>query len=200
MQDTEVLLSEHVKHLGKCGDVVRVAPGYARNYLLPRGIATIATEDRKAAMARKREKLDTELAALLVEIDARIKILEGLKLKTIERADDHGHLYGSVNAQRIVERLAKERQPGTEKDVRLDKGLKDVGHHEVTLHLHAERSATIKIEIEAEGAAEKAALEAKEAEAKAAGKAEAVAEGVSEATEEAEQAPEEIASEAPEGD
>lgn len=175
MRDTEVLLREHVKDLGKCGDIVRVAPGYARNYLLPRGIATFASEDNKKAMARKRERLDVELAALLADIDARIAIMEKLELKTIERADDHGHLFGSVNAKRIVELLAGAGQNVDEKDVRLEKGLKSVGEHEVTIHLHAERSTTVKIVIEAEGAAEKAAAEAADAAAKAAGKAEAIA-------------------------
>ena len=79
MRDTEVLLREHVKDLGICGDIVRVAPGYARNYLLPRGIATHASEDNKAAMARKRERLDSELAQLLQDIDARIAILEKIR-------------------------------------------------------------------------------------------------------------------------
>ncbi len=183
MRDTEVLLREHVKDLGKCGDIVRVAPGYARNYLLPRGIATHASEDNKKAMARKRERLDAELAALLADIDARIALLEKLELKTIERADDHGRLYGSVSAQRIVELMAEAGQKVDEKDVRLEKGLKMVGHHEVTIHLHAERSTTVKIEIEAEGAAEKAAQEAAEAAEKAAGKAEAKAEAEAEAAE-----------------
>lgn len=175
MRDTEVLLRENVKHLGKCGDIVRVKPGYARNYLLPRGIATFASEDTVKAMARKRERLDAELAELLADLDIRIGAMEKLTLKTIERADDHGHLYGSVNANRIVELLAGCGQSVEEKDVRLEKPIKSVGGHEVTIHLHAERSAVVKLEVEAEGAAEKAAAEAADAAAKAAGKAEAKA-------------------------
>jgi large subunit ribosomal protein L9 len=186
MRDTEVLLREHVKDLGKCGDIVRVKAGYARNYLLPRGIATFASEENKRAMARKRERLDAEEKALLADIDARIAVMEKLVLKTIERADDHGHLFGSVNAQRIVELLAGVGQVVEEKDVRLDKGLKAVGTHEVPIHLHAERSTVVKVEIEAEGAAEKAAAAAADAAAKAAGKAEAKAAEAAEAEEGAE--------------
>ncbi|MCB9915788.1 MAG: 50S ribosomal protein L9 [Planctomycetes bacterium] len=175
MRDTEVLLREHVKNLGKCGDIVRVKAGFARNYLLPRGIATFASEDTIKAMARKRERLDAEEAALLADLDARIRVMQALALKTIERADDHGHLFGSVNAQRIVQLLGDAGQTIEERAVRLEKPIKSVGMHEVVIHLHAERSATVKIEVEAEGAAEKAAQEAADAAAKAAGKAEAKA-------------------------
>jgi len=151
MRDTEVLLREHVKNLGHCGDIVRVAPGYARNYLIPKGIGIPATEDNKKAMERRRVRLDAEEAALLVEIDARLAAFAKLELKTTQRTDDHGHLYGSVSAAMIVALMAEKGHAIEEKDVRLEKPIKTVGRHTIAIHLHAERSGAIEIEVISEG-------------------------------------------------
>ena len=159
MRDTEILLREHVNNLGRCGDVVRVAPGYARNYLLPRGLATAATDDNKKAMARRRERLDVEEAALFAEIDARLEALNGLVLETTQKADDNGHLYGSVTAAHIAALLTEAGRPVEEKDVRLEKHLKEIGRHIVKIHLHSERSGEVVVEIKAEGADETATPE-----------------------------------------
>ena len=152
MRDTEVLLREHVKNLGKCGDIVRVAPGYARNYLIPKGIGIQATEDNKKAMARRRERLDSEEAALLAEIDKRLEAFAKLELVTEQRSDDHGHLYGSVNAAAIVQLLADVGHEVSEKDVRLEAPLKTVGEHEVPLHVLGQMTVAIRVTVEAEGA------------------------------------------------
>jgi len=150
MKTTEVLLREHVKGLGRCGDIVRVAPGYARNYLIPKRIGIQATDDNKQAMERRRVRLDAEEAALLAEIDARLAAFSKLELKTIQRCDDHGHLYGSVNAMMIVSLLAEAGHEIGEKDVRLERPIKSVGVHQVTIHLHAERSGEVSVAVEGE--------------------------------------------------
>ena len=152
MQFTEVLLKEHVKNLGRCGDVVKVTPGYARNFLIPRGIGIPASEENKKAMATRRARLDAEEKAMFAEIDGRLQVLSGVVVKTTEKADEGGHLYGSVNAARIAELLVAAGHEVTEKDVRLEKHLKTVGVHPVTVHLHAERSTEIAVEILAEAA------------------------------------------------
>jgi len=154
MRDTEILLREHVKDLGRCGDIVRVAPGYARNYLIPKGIGIPANEDNKLAMARRRERLDAEEVALFAKLDERLGTLTKLVLKTTQRADDHGHLYGSVSPQVIVGLLAEAGHTIAEKDVRLEKPIKAVGTHTVGIHLHAERSGEIMVQVLAEGAEE----------------------------------------------
>src|SRR5262245_3840987 len=106
MANIEVLLREHVRHLGKCGDVVRVKPGYARNYLFPNKLATQATDDNKKLMARKRGRLDQEEVVRNAELDARVAALQGLALAVSMKADEQGHLFGSVNSATIVELLA----------------------------------------------------------------------------------------------
>jgi large subunit ribosomal protein L9 len=150
---TEILLRENLQHLGKCGDVVKVAPGYARNYLLPRKLATDASAENKKLMSRRRVRLDAEEAKRDAEIDARMAKLAGLTVTAKTRADEHGHLYGSVNATTIVELLHKAGHAAfTEKDVRLAAPIKEVGTHPVKLHVFGDRYAEVQVVIEAEAA------------------------------------------------
>ncbi len=148
---TEVLLRENLKDLGKCGDVVRVAPGYARNFLLPRRLATEANDENKKLMARRRLRLDAEEAKRNAEIDARVAALAGLAVSTSGKADEGGHLYGSVSAANVAELLHKAGQTAvTEKDVRLDAPLKTVGTHAVKLHVFGDRYVDVQVTITAE--------------------------------------------------
>ncbi len=152
-QKLEVLLRENIKHLGKCGDVVHVAPGYARNFLYPRKLATQANAENKKLMLRRRVRLDAEETVRNAEIDARVATLVNLTLVTSGKADEGGHLYGSVNAATVVELLHKAGHGAfTEKDVRLDAPLKAIGTHAVKLHVFGERFAEVKVQIDAEAA------------------------------------------------
>jgi large subunit ribosomal protein L9 len=146
----EILLREHVQHLGKCGDVVNVAPGYARNYLYPRSLAVRANADNKLQMTRRRAKLDLEEAARNAEIDKHVSVLSAVAVTTKAKADAQGHLYGSVNAAQVAELLTKAGFPIDEKQVRLDAPLKTVGKHAVKVHVHGERVADVTVVVEAE--------------------------------------------------
>lgn len=148
----EVLLRENIKDLGKCGDVVKVSPGYARNYLLPRSFALVANDDNKKSMMRRRAILDADEVKRTAEVEARIAMLANVEIKTSGKADEAGHLYGSVNASQIVELLGKLGHAFGEKDVRLDAPIKDVGTHLVKIHVHGERTAEVKLVVEAEAA------------------------------------------------
>jgi large subunit ribosomal protein L9 len=149
-QKVEVLLRDHVKTLGRCGDVVRVPLGYARNYLLPRRIAVEANEDNKRAMVRRRAVLDAEEAQRSAEIQARVSALAGVVVKTSGKADESGHLFGSVNAATIGELLRKGGHGIDDKAVRLDAPIKIVGTHKVKIHIHGEDHAEITVEVEKE--------------------------------------------------
>ena len=151
MKTMEVLLRENIYPLGKCGDVVRVKAGYARNYLLPERLAIFATEDNKKAMARRRLRLDAEEAERMAEIETKVKVLETVKLETSMRADENGRLYGSVNPSQVVELLAAQDRSVEPKDVHIDTPIKSVGTHEIRLHVHADRYATISIDVTSEG-------------------------------------------------
>jgi large subunit ribosomal protein L9 len=151
-RNVEVLLRENVKDLGRCGDVVKVSPGYARNFLYPRKIAMEATAENTKAMSRRRLVLDALEAKKTAEMAAVVSALNGTELKTSARADEQGHLFGSVNAANIVEMLREKGQVFEEKAVRLDAPLKTVGSHPVKLHVHGDLYAEIVVIVEAQTA------------------------------------------------
>ena len=153
MKNVEVLLREHVENLGKCGDVVRVRSGHARNYLFPQGLAIQANEENKRVMAQRRAQLDAEEAARNQEIEAQIERLAAFSVETEEKADESGRLYGSVNAAAIHERLCAAGFELDENDVRLEAPIKQVGAHSVRVHVHGERFAEISVTVSPEGGA-----------------------------------------------
>jgi len=141
----ELLLKQNVEHLGRTGDVVEVKPGYARNYLLPRGMAVLVTKSNMAEVERAR-------AQALAEEEARLAGLKDLGSKladvsvTIEgKANDEGHLFGSVNVSQIAAALREKDIPVDDKMVRLENPLKEIGVYDVAIHLHADVEATIKV-------------------------------------------------------
>lgn len=148
---TEVLLREHVPNLGRCGDVVTVAPGYAANYLLPHRLAIPATPDNQRQITRRAARMAAEEEARLGEITAAVEALSKLTVTTIQRADTAGHLYGSVNAVGVAELCVAAGTKIEEKAVRLDNGpLKIVGEHKVRVHVHGDHYAEITVVVEAE--------------------------------------------------
>lgn len=151
MKNVEVLLRENLEHLGRCGDVVRVRPGYARNYLLPRKLAVAANEDNKRLMLRRRARLEVEEQQKNQELEQRLARLSAVAVSTSGKADESGHLYGSVNAAAIAALLAAAGQAVEEQDVRLEAPIKSVGSHRVRVHVHGERFAEITLEVRAEG-------------------------------------------------
>jgi large subunit ribosomal protein L9 len=147
----KVLLLEDVHNLGDAGDVVKVADGYGRNYLLRRGLAKLASEGavQEADQIRKsaERKRDRERA----EAKDLAKHIEGLTLTFQARAGEKGKLYGSITSGDLAEAL--ERELGQEIDRRkiVSDPLRQVGEHLVQVRLLSEVSATIKVVIQAEG-------------------------------------------------
>jgi len=150
MKNVEILLRENVSHLGRVGDIVRVAPGYAHNYLFPKGIAIEATPDNHAAMQRRRARLEAADAAAMADAQARADALSKVALKTRQKADEGGHLYGSVSAASIATLLTSAGYPAAEKDVRLESPIKAVGEFKVPVHVHGDLTAEITVSVEAE--------------------------------------------------
>lgn len=150
MKNLNVLLRESVQPLGKIGDVVRVRPGYARNYLFPRKLAIEATPENVKAMEKRRVKSEAEEKAREAEITARIESLGKITLSVTEKADSSGTLYGSVGAGTIVKLLEKAGVKLEEKDIRLEEPIKSVGTHEIPIHVWGEHYAGIQIVVEAE--------------------------------------------------
>jgi len=153
MKNVKVLLRENVDDLGEIGEVIRVAPGFARNYLFPFKKAIEATPENVKMMERKRQRHLAELQARESEISAKIEALGKVKLLAKEKADESGSLYGSVGAARIAELLAAAGYPTEEKDVRLDEPIKSLGTHEVPIHVFGEHYAGIQIVVESDTSA-----------------------------------------------
>ena len=142
----QLLLIQSVDHLGKQGDVVEVRPGYARNYLLPQGLATVATDHHKRMVEKHRTRLmeieKSRLAGLRTLADTLAK-----QSVTIEaNANDEGHLYGSVGAHEIVSGLKQAGITGVTNDqIRLEGPLKELGLYTIRVHLHADIEAEVKV-------------------------------------------------------
>ena len=141
----QLLLIQSVDHLGRQGDIVEVKAGYANNYLIPQGLATLAT-DHHIRMVDKHK-------ARLLEIEkSRLADLQGLadaiskQSITIEaNANDEGHLYGSVGASEIIAALKQVDFNVSTDQVRLEGVLKELGLYTVKIHLHQEIEAELKV-------------------------------------------------------
>jgi large subunit ribosomal protein L9 len=169
----ELLLIQSVDHLGKQGEVVEVKRGYAMNYLLPQGLATVATDHHKRMVEKHKAKLlqiQHERLAGLRQLADRI----GAQSVTIEaNANDEGHLYGSVGAAEIVKALKQQDVTVTPDQVRLKGPLKELGLYTVDVHLGQEIETQLKVwvvptvgEGEPQQPAEGKAAAAKQAETK----------------------------------
>jgi large subunit ribosomal protein L9 len=141
----ELLLVQSVDHLGKQGEVVRVKPGYARNFLLPHGWATIATDHHKRMVDKHRERLQAIQNARVAGLRTMAEDL-GKQSVTIEaNANDEGHLYGSVGAHEIAVALKGGPMAITPDMVRLQGPLKELGLYTVQVHLGQGVDAELKV-------------------------------------------------------
>ena len=141
----QLLLIHNVEHLGRQGDIVEVKSGFALNYLLPQGLATIATDHHKRMVEKHREKLRAiELEKLKSYRDTADEL--GKQSITIEaNANDEGHLYGSVGAHEIVDALKGAGFTLAQDQIRLEGPLKELGLYTVKIHLHSEVDASLKV-------------------------------------------------------
>ena len=149
---TELLLLNDVDNLGKAGDVVRVAPGYARNFLVPKGIAEPVTEAAKRRLATLPAERE---AARKAELEAAQKLAAGLKdAKVTIRAkvgEDGESLYGSVDAAQIAEGLKLVGFPEVEPSmVKLEENIKAVGTFDVEIKVHPDVAQVVKVWVVAE--------------------------------------------------
>lgn len=146
----EIILLQKVDNVGGIGDLVKVKSGYARNFLIPQGKATLATAENKAKFELRRAELEAKAAAELAAAQARAKKLEGVTLKIAMQAGEEGKLFGSVGTVDIAEELNKRGFEVERSEIRLPDGpLRSVGDHQVDLHLHTDVNVQIKVVIEA---------------------------------------------------
>lgn len=141
----ELLLIQSVDHVGAQGDVVEVKRGYAMNYLLPQGLATIATDHHKRMVDKHKARLQEIQNARMAHLRDLASEL-GKQSVTIEaNANDEGHLYGSVGAPEIVSALKRNEVTITADQVRLKGPLKELGLYTVQIHLGHDIEAELKV-------------------------------------------------------
>jgi len=153
----EVILRTHVEHLGNRGEIVKVAAGYARNYLLPRRLALPATEGNKRHVERERKIVESREADERGQAQAIAARLESAEIAITRRVGDTEQLYGSVTSADIADFL---KTKGFEIDRRkliLPEPIKTLGEHSVPLRLHRDVTVTLKVQVAREGGAPPAA-------------------------------------------
>jgi len=141
----ELLLIQSVDHLGKQGDVVEVKRGYAQNYLLPQGLATVATDHHKRMVEKHRARLQAIQNERLAGLRTLADDLAKQSITIEANANDEGHLYGSVGAADIVKALKQQDVTITADQVRLKGPLKELGLYTVAIHLGHDVEGELKV-------------------------------------------------------
>jgi large subunit ribosomal protein L9 len=146
----EVILREDVRTLGRAGEMVRVKPGYARNYLLPKGLAFEATEGNKKRIAAETRARSSRNEAERTEAQRVATTLAGVTLKRSGKAGEEGKLFGSITAQDIADALERQGHVVDKRRIELEHPIKSVGEHGVTVRLHPEVNAELRVSVVAE--------------------------------------------------
>jgi large subunit ribosomal protein L9 len=147
----EVILKEHVEHLGRRGEVVKVADGYARNFLLPRQLALAVTAENKRQIAREKTKAEARDAEELTQAQALQTRLEAVEVVIGRRVGEHDTLYGSVTTSDIAEALSAKSLTVDRRKIQLADPLKTLGEHLVPVKLHRDVVANVKVKVEPAG-------------------------------------------------
>ncbi|MFL5460741.1 MAG: 50S ribosomal protein L9 [Gemmatimonadales bacterium] len=146
----EVILREDIKTLGRAGEMVRVKPGYARNYLLPQGLAYEATEGNRKRIAAETRVRAAKDQAERTEAERLAGTLSGLALTLKGKAGEEGKLFGSITSQDIADALAGEGYSFDRRRIELEHPIKTTGTHAVSLRLHPEVHAELRVSVVAE--------------------------------------------------
>jgi large subunit ribosomal protein L9 len=150
----EVILKEDVNKLGSRGDVVKVAEGYGRNYLLPRKLAIIANESNKAVIAQMKAAAVRRSAKEKSQAEELAKQFEGLSVMFQRKSGENDQLFGSVTSSDIAEGVAKKGINLDRRQIQLHDPLKTLGEFTVPVKLHKDVTAHLKVVIEKEAVAE----------------------------------------------
>lgn len=148
----KVLLCEDVKKLGWFGDVVQVNDGYARNYLLPVGLAKVATDDNMKAIAKEKAKRSEQRIKQRGRLAEAAKAVEGAEAVLAAKANEQGVLFGSITAGQIAANLRQQGFEVADEVVQLPHHIKQVGTHSVTLEFAEDLTATVSVVVVPEGA------------------------------------------------
>ena len=150
MAQVQLILQEAVSNLGEAGDLVRVRPGYARNYLIPQGKASFATDARVKELEHHRRIVNEKVAQQMTELEAVKARIEALGLEIPARVGEEGKLFGSVTVLQIHEKLAAEGFEVDRRRIALGEPIKAAGEPQVAVKLHRDVVAELKVTVTAE--------------------------------------------------
>lgn len=141
----EVLLTTPIDRLGDRGEIVRVKPGYARNYLLPQGLATVATEHNKRQVERHRQKIAALQKAVIKDHKQLAEAISKYSVTLEANANDEGHLYGSIVAADISKALESAGYAVEPRHIKLEGPLRELGMYTVAVELHEKVKTEVKV-------------------------------------------------------
>ena len=143
----EVILREHVDNLGRRGEIVKVADGYARNYLLPRKMALLATDGNKKVIERERAKFDAQEAEEQKVAQAVADRMANVEIEIARRVGETEALYGSVTSSDIAEALAAKGFELDRRKLQLHEPIKKIGNYDVPVKLHRDVTVQLKVRV-----------------------------------------------------
>ena len=141
----EVILREDIDKLGTRGQVVKVAAGYARNFLLPKRLAVAATGSNKKIVEQERQAHLRKEAKLKVEAEDLSKLLTGVTVTIVQKAGENDQLFGSVTSKDVVDALAGKNFTIDRRKVQLDEPIKQLGEYKVPVRLHKDVTAEVTV-------------------------------------------------------
>jgi large subunit ribosomal protein L9 len=141
----QVILKENIETLGHIGDIVKVAPGYARNYLVPKGLAIEATLKNAKELDHVKRQMEYKKNKVLEQVKGLAARIEALTLTLTHQAGEEGKLFGSVTNMELAEKLNAQGIEIDRKKIMLTEPIKQLGEFSATIKLHSEVSATLKV-------------------------------------------------------
>lgn len=144
----EVILQEKVQNLGQLGDCVKVSNGYARNFLIPRGVAVPATDEHRKAFEARREELEKHAKDALLAATKRASSLRDLTVTIKANTMEEGKLYGSVGTREIAEAATEAGHELCKSEIQLPTGpIHQVGEYDIRVHLHTDVECDIHVNV-----------------------------------------------------
>ena len=144
----KIVLLEDVDKLGYAGDIKEVKDGYAKNYLIPKGLALAATRSNLKLVEEKRKAILRKIEKRIAQANRIKEALDGLEIEIKARAGEKGKLFGSITANEIYEQLKDKAKDLDKKSIRLPEGgIREVGEHTVEIAIYRDIKATVKVKV-----------------------------------------------------
>lgn len=147
MANMSLILTQDVDNLGRAGEIVSVKPGYGRNFLLPRGVALLATRGNVAQLEHHRRSIAREQEKIRAEYEKVAKKLEGTTVSIARKAGKDDKLFGSVGSKDVVEALAAQNLNIDRRSIQLPEPIKTAGAHDVVVRFSADVSVTLSVNV-----------------------------------------------------